>query len=100
VESKNNHKINAVISILEQYPVSKKIVAFFLEHKFAMDTARGIAEWWIQADLEETQEALQHLVDCGVVIVRTYATINLYSFTTDAQLQAKLRTYFQSQEEG
>ncbi len=96
---KNNHKIEEIIAILEQDPVCAKIVAFFLEHPFAMDTARGIAEWWIQETLEGTQDALHRLVSCGVVIVRTYANINLYSFTTNKRLQAKLQEYFYQRDE-
>jgi hypothetical protein len=91
----NANKLKEIFSLLQRCPISAKIVAFFLEHKFAMDTARGIAEWWIERDPDETQDALHCLVSYGVVVMKTYAGINLYSFTTNRHLQNKLREYFQ-----
>ncbi|RMF88552.1 MAG: hypothetical protein D6736_10235 [Nitrospinota bacterium] len=85
-----NHKIDEIIALLEQYPLCAKIVAYFLENRHAMDTVRGIAEWWIQEDLDATQVALHHLVEQGIVVVRFYIGTNFYSFTPDPKLQAKL----------
>ncbi|RMF88288.1 MAG: hypothetical protein D6736_10885 [Nitrospinota bacterium] len=94
-----NHKFQEILTVLERCPLCAKIVAFFLRHKAAMDTARGIAEWWVQEDLETTQEALHRLVACRVVIMRTYSGINLYSFTTDPEIQEKLEEYFRQKQE-
>lgn len=87
----NNAKLREISAILDQNPVCVKIVSFFLQHKFAMDNARGIAEWWIGEDVESTQNALYQLASCGVVVVRSYAGVHLYSFTTDTHLQAHLQ---------
>ncbi len=54
-----------------------------------MDTARGIAEWWIKEDLDATQKALQQLVSCGVVVVKTSSNFNFYTFTTSSGLKAE-----------
>jgi hypothetical protein len=94
-----NNAMDQTIALLERSPLCAQIVAFFLAHKSAMDTARGIAEWWIRQDLEMTQEALHYLVACGVVVVRTYAGINLYSLTKNVRIQTKLQTYFDGKNE-
>ncbi len=88
------NNFDEIVSILEKYPLCSKIVTFFLERNFAMDTAKGIADWWLEKDLEATQEALNQLVSCGVVILRTYSGINLYSFTNNPRLRAKLKEYY------
>lgn len=94
------NKVDQIVSLVEQYPLCAEIVLFFLEHTSAMDTAKGIAEWWLQRDLEATQEALHLLVSSGAVVVKTYAGINLYSFTTNTRLQTKLQAYFNGKYEG
>ncbi len=86
----NNAKLREISAILDRNPVCVKIVSFFLRHKFAMDNVRGIAEWWIGEDVESTQNALYQLASCGVVVVRSYAGVHLYSFTTDTRLQTQL----------
>ncbi len=87
------HQIVEIITLLEQSLACKKIVRFLLTHPFAMDTAHGIAEWWIGEDLGVTQDALHHLTACGVVLVRPAGGRNLYSFTANIEIQKALRAY-------
>ena len=83
------------MTLLEQSPLCAKIVAYFLKNKHAMDTVRGIAEWWIHEELDATQTALHRLVEQGVVLVKFYAGINFYSFTPDPELQSRLEEFLE-----
>lgn len=91
-------KFSEIAVLLDRYPLCARIVAYFLQHRSAMDTARGIAEWWVQEELNKTQEALHRLVACGVVNLQTCAGLNFYSFTNDPMLQAQLEEYFRQRD--
>ena len=80
-----------ILTTISGFPLCREIVAFFLNHNHAMDTARGIADWWLSSDLTLVQEALDKLVACSVVIVHTKGGKISYSFTQDADLQSVLR---------
>ncbi len=93
------HDLKEIILTTIDFPLCREIVAFFLEHNHAMDTARGIADWWLRTDLPLVQEALDKLVACSVVIVHTKGGKISYSFTQDAELQSVLREYYGWSEE-
>ncbi len=80
-----------ILATISEIPICRKIVTFFLRNVKATDTARGVAEWWVQEDLQATQDALDRLVEIGIVLVRTRGGRNFYSFTEDRVLQQSLR---------
>ena len=47
--------------------VCREIVQYMMRNTEAADTARGIAEWWIDRDVPSTRLALLKLQECGVV---------------------------------
>jgi hypothetical protein len=74
--------------------VCLEIVRYLLRHSEAVDTARGIAEWWIKRDVPRTAEALSRLQEHGVV--RSYLVqdeSSVYAFTKSPILRNTLRHY-------
>ena len=66
-QSSRSRVTPALRDLLGRDPVSREIVQYLMRHNEAADTARGIAEWWINRDVPSTQQALQRLQECGVV---------------------------------
>ena len=60
-------KATAIRDLLARDPVCLDIVQYLARHSEAADTARGIAEWWINRNLASTQDALLKLQEFGVV---------------------------------
>jgi hypothetical protein len=80
--------------LLDRNPICLEIVRYFSRHTEAADTARGIAEWWIQRDLPGTAEALAQLERCG--IVRSYPVqdaTSVYAYTKNPLLRQTLQHY-------
>jgi len=57
----------ALRDLLGRDTVCREIVHYLMRHSEAVDTARGIAEWWINRDVPSTRLALLRLQECGVV---------------------------------
>jgi hypothetical protein len=47
--------------------VCLEIARYLIRNGDAVDTIRGIADWWIKRDVPSTQEALLRLQECGIV---------------------------------
>ena len=60
-------KATAIRDLLAREPVCLEIVQYLARNSEAADTARGIAEWWINRNLASTQDALLKLQEFGVV---------------------------------
>ena len=89
-----NGKLAAVRGLLDRDHVCLEIVRYLLHHSEAVDTARGIAEWWIKRDVSRTAEALSRLQEHG--IVRSYLVqdeSSVYVFTKNPILRNTLRHY-------
>ena len=74
----------------------REIVRYLMRHNEAADTARGIAEWWINRDVPSTRQALAKLQACGVVqsyIVQGETFV--YAYTKRAVLRQSLARYLQ-----
>jgi len=74
--------------------VCREIVQYLMRHNEAADTARGIAEWWINRDVPSTQRALLKLQECGVVqsfVVQ--GETNVYVYTKKAVVRQSLARY-------
>ena len=61
------NRLTTIRDLLERDAVCRAIVQYLVRHSEAADTARGIAEWWINRDLPSTLDALVKLVDSGIV---------------------------------
>ncbi len=59
-----------------------------------MDTAKGIAAWWVRCDEVAAQAALDRLIACGVVATYTLTSGTLYGLTRDQDLRSRLRTTY------
>ncbi len=78
-------------------PLSREIVLFLLENETAMDTTRGIANWWVRNDELAVQVALDRLITCGVITPHTFTSGTLYGLTRNPEIRAWLRaTYDQT----
>ena len=75
-------------------PLSREIVLFLLENETAMDTARGIASWWVRRDELAVQAALDRLIACGVITPHTFMSGILYGLTRNKQVRDWLRTTY------
>jgi hypothetical protein len=65
--SPHSGKATAIRDLLTRDPVCLEIVHYLARNCEAADTARGIADWWINRDLKSTQDALLKLQEFGVV---------------------------------
>jgi hypothetical protein len=59
-----------------------------------MDTARGIATWWLRCDEIAAQDALDRLTRCAVVTGYTLTSGILYGLTHDPEVRAWLRATY------
>ena len=83
---------NSIATILNADPLSEQIVLFLLENETAMDTARGIANWWVRRDELAVQATLDRLIACGVVTPHTFTSGILYGLTKNQEIRHRLRT--------
>jgi hypothetical protein len=84
----------ALRDLLGRDAVCREIVQYLMRHNEAADTARGIAEWWINRDVPSTQQALLRLQACGVV--QSYIVQGdtfVYAYTKRAVLRQSLARY-------
>jgi hypothetical protein len=71
-------------------PLCLQITRFFLQHQSAMDTAEGIAAWWVHCDPMAARAALDSLIRAGVVECHTFSTGTMYRLTRDPSFRAWL----------
>ena len=84
----------ALREILGRDVVCREIVQYLMRHNEAADTARGIAEWWINRDVPSTHRALLKLQECGVVqsfVVQSETFV--YAYTKKAVIRQSLARY-------
>jgi hypothetical protein len=84
----------ALRELLGRDVVCREIVQYLMRHNDAADTARGIAEWWIDRDVPATQRALSKLQECGIVqsfIVQGETSV--YAYTKKAVVRQSLARY-------
>jgi hypothetical protein len=85
---------NSIATTLNADPLSEQIVLFLLENETAMDTARGIANWWVRRDELAVQAALDRLIVCGVITPHTFTSGILYALTKNQEIRHRLRTTY------
>lgn len=88
----NPPSVAALAAILQADPVSCEILRFLLEHESAMDSAKGIAAWWVHRDELAVQPSLQRLFACGAILAHTLSSgLTLYGLNQDPEVQTWLR---------
>ena len=74
-------------------PVSCEVLRFFLGNERAMDSAKGIAAWWVHRDELAVQPSLHRLVAGGAILAHTLTSgVTLYKLSPDPAIRAWLRT--------
>jgi len=82
----------SLAAILQADPVSCEILRFLLENENAMDSAKGIAAWWIHRDELAVQPSLHRLFACGAILAHTLSSgTTLYGLNQDPEVRAWLR---------
>jgi len=93
VNFKPNSTMVAISSAIEADPLSRDILVFLLENQNAMDSAKGIAAWWIHSDELAVQSSLNRLFACGAISAHTLSSrTTIYGLTQDAEVRAQLRS--------
>jgi hypothetical protein len=90
-QSNRSRMTPALRDLLGRDAVCREIVQYLMRHNEAVDTARGIAEWWINRDVPSTRLALLKLQECGVVqsyIVQSETFV--YAYTKRAVVRQSL----------
>jgi hypothetical protein len=83
-----------IAAILNADSLCQQIVLFLLENEGAMDTARGIAAWWVRSDQIAVQAALDRLMACGAINAHTLISGTLYGLTQDPEIRTWLRATY------
>jgi len=84
-------------ALLERDPICREIVTYLSRHAEAVDTARGIADWWINRETRPTEEALLKLLKRGVVRpLAVQGTTCVYAYTKSRLLRGRLARYLKS----
>jgi hypothetical protein len=97
-QSHRNAVTPALRELLGRDTVCREIVQYLMHHNEAADTARGIAEWWINRDVPSTRQALTKLQACGIVqsfIVQGETFV--YAYTKRAVVRQSLARYLHDQ---
>jgi hypothetical protein len=93
--------LSSIASALQADPISCEILRFFLGHESAMDSAKGIAAWWVHNDELAVQPSLHRLAACGAVLAHTLSSgTTLYGLTPDLEVRAWIRNLLEIPENG
>jgi len=82
---------SAILSVLNESSVCRQIVTFLIDNEASMDSVKGIATWWVHCDQLAAQVALDQLIACGVVSVRTLTSGPIYGLTQDPEIRSLLQ---------
>jgi len=52
---------------IESIPLAEKLVRYFKQHPMAADTAKGIADFWLQEPIKNVRLVLDQLLFLGVI---------------------------------
>jgi hypothetical protein len=82
-----------VASVIETDHLARHILRFLLENERAMDSAKGIAAWWVKTDELAVQPSLNRLFACGAITAHTLNSgTTLYGLSQDPDLRVWLRS--------
>lgn len=84
--------IVSITSTLAADPLSRDILRFLLDNESAMDSAKGIAAWWVHTDEFAVQPSLHRLSACGAILAHTLSSgLTFYGLTHDPEVRTWLR---------
>jgi hypothetical protein len=86
----------AILDLLVSDPVCEDIVIYFNAHPRAVDTPRGIAEWWIHRDPRGTEDALMRLLGLGVVQAHVHGPTRIFGYTKGRTIRRAIAAYVKS----
>ena len=66
------------LEIALAWPLSRSILEYLIANERAIDTADGIAMWWVNSSVVAVQLALDRLVACGAMTRRWSGSRSLY----------------------
>ena len=93
VNAMPNPTVLAISAAVEADPLSRNILVFLLENQNAMDSAKGIAAWWVHSDELAVQSSLNRLFACGAIAAHTLSSrTTLYGLTPDVEVRTQLRS--------
>ena len=80
------------MAALEADSLSGDILRFLLKNENAMDSAKGIAAWWLHRDELAVQPSLQRLFACGAIVAHVLSSgTTIYGLTPDREVRSWLR---------
>jgi len=95
-ESGPDRDSQAIHALLLSDPVCEDIVVYLNTNTRAVDTPRGIAEWWIDRDARLTEEALNKLMSLGVVQAHVHGPATIFGYTKDRAIRRVIARYVRS----
>ncbi len=84
-------QIRSIEAILKECPLCFQIAHFLVHNDRAIDTVKGVADFWVGHDRIAVQSALDRLVMCGAVIVYSRISGLLYGLTRHQPIRDWLR---------
>jgi hypothetical protein len=93
VKSLSNPSAFAFIAAtLEADPLSGDLLRFLLRNENAMDTAKGIAAWWLHTDELAVQPSLHRLFASKTIVAHVLSSgTAIYGLTPDPEVRTWLR---------
>jgi len=86
----------SIASIIEVDQLACEILRFLLANENAMDSAKGIAAWWVHTDELAVQPSLHRLFACGAILAHTLSSgTTVYGLTQDHEVRFWLRRTLQ-----
>jgi hypothetical protein len=88
------HQVTSEIQdLLNTSSICRQVVMFLSKNRNVMDSVKGVASWWLHCDEAVAQAALDRLVECGVVAVRTLPSGPVYSLTRNPEIRRWLSNF-------
>jgi hypothetical protein len=82
----------SIAATLERDPLSGDILRFLLKNQAAMDSAKGIAAWWVRKDELAVRPSLDRLFACGAIVAHTLSSgITVYGLSQNPDIRIWLR---------
>jgi len=77
----------ALDQVLAESALCRQLVMFLKKSPSAMDTAKGIATWWLLCDETAAQAALDRLAACGLLANHTLASGTIYGLSPSPEIR-------------
>ena len=83
-------------ALLRSDALCADIATYLHHHRSALDTARGVAEWWVDRDPRSTENALSKLLEHGVVTSYAHGAVRIYGYTKDRDIRRAVAAHVKS----